>query len=207
MRAGGALNADPYEIKNNMVPYPRIHFLFSSYAPLFPSTCTPYSPNCSEITSRCFEPIYMMAKCDPGNGKYMAISLMYRGDVVPKDVSASIAWMKSRRSINFVDWCPTGLKCGINYESPTVIIGGDIAKMSRSALMVCNHTAISEVFSRINGEFDLMYKKKAFVHWYTAEGMEESEFAEAREDLAELQADYKECASDNVDEDTAEDEG
>mmetsp|Transcript_7470 Transcript_7470/g.7342 ORF Transcript_7470/g.7342 Transcript_7470/m.7342 type:complete len:92 (-) Transcript_7470:374-649(-) len=91
MRSGGALNENLYELKNNMIPYPRIHFLISSYAPLFPSTSTPYDPTCSDITSRCFEPIYMMAKCDPKNGKYMAVSLMYRGDVVPKDVSASIA--------------------------------------------------------------------------------------------------------------------
>lgn len=29
-----------------------------------------------------------MVKCDPRQGKYMACALLYRGDVVPKDVNA-----------------------------------------------------------------------------------------------------------------------
>ena len=40
----------------------------------------------------------------------MAICLLYRGDVVPRDVNASIAKLKKQRAIQFVDWCPTGFK-------------------------------------------------------------------------------------------------
>lgn len=29
---------------------------------------------------------------------------------MPKDVNAAIASIKSRRTIQFVDWCPTGFK-------------------------------------------------------------------------------------------------
>ncbi len=63
-----------------------------------------------EITKSCFEPGNQMVKCDPRNGKYMAICLLYRGDVVPKDVNAAIAQIKTNKTVQFVDWCPTGFK-------------------------------------------------------------------------------------------------
>ena len=43
---------------------------------------------------------------------------MFRGDVVPKTVNAAIATIKMKRTIQFVDWSPTGFKHGISYRPP-----------------------------------------------------------------------------------------
>ncbi|CAN6454209.1 unnamed protein product [Victoria cruziana] len=200
LRFDGAINVDITEFQTNLVPYPRIHFMLSSYAPVI-SAEKAYHEQLSvpEITNAVFEPSSMMAKCDPRHGKYMACCLMYRGDVVPKDVNAAVATIKTKRTVQFVDWCPTGFKCGINYQPPTVVPGGDLAKVQRAVCMISNNTAVAEVFSRIDHKFDLMYSKRAFVHWYVGEGMEEGEFSEAREDLAALEKDYEEVGAEGAD--------
>jgi hypothetical protein len=48
-------------------------------------------------------------------------------------------------------------------------------------LFSSNTTAIAEAWNRLDGKFDMMYSKRAFVHWFVGEGMEEGEFSEARE--------------------------
>lgn len=201
LRFDGALNVDLTEYQTNLVPYPRIHFMLSSYAPVISAEKAHHEQgSVAEITSAAFDPANMMAKCDPRHGKYMACCLMYRGDVQPKDVNSAVKAIKSKRSIQFVDWCPSGFKVGINSQPPTVVPNGDLAKVQRAVCMVSNSTAIAEVFARIDHKFDLMYAKRAFVHWYVGEGMEEGEFSEAREDLAALEKDYIEVAADTNEE-------
>jgi len=197
LRFEGALNVDINEFQVNLVPYPRVHFLLSSYAPVISADRAYHeSLTVSELTNSVFDASNMMTKCDPRTGKYMAVCMMYRGDIVPTDVQAAIAAAKNKKTIQFVDWCPTGFKCGINNQPPHVVPGGDLAKVSRGLLMLANTTAIAEVFHRIDHKFDLMYAKRAFVHWYVGEGMEEGEFSEAREDLAALEKDYEEVGMD-----------
>ena len=197
LRFDGALNVDLNEFQTNLVPYPRIHFPLSTYAPIISAEKAFHEQlSVSEITNSCFETSNQMVKCDPHRGKYMSCCMLYRGDVVPKDVNSAIAAIKTKRGIQFVDWCPTGFKVGINYQPPTVVPGGDLAQVKRAVCMLSNTTAIAEAWARLDHKFDLMYAKRAFVHWYVGEGMEEGEFSEAREDLAALEKDYEEVGLD-----------
>ncbi|XP_067649370.1 tubulin alpha-1 chain-like [Haliotis asinina] len=198
LRFEGALNVDLTEFQTNLVPYPRIHFPLANYAPVISAEKAFHEQlTVAEVTNACFDPANQLVKCDPRNGKYMACCMLYRGDVVPKDVNVAIASIKTKRTIQFVDWCPTGFKVGINYKAPSIVPGGDLAEVKRAVCMLANTTAISEAWARLDHKFDLMYAKRAFVHWYVGEGMEEGEFSEAREDLAALEKDYEEVGVDS----------
>ncbi|KAK7097014.1 tubulin alpha-1B chain-like [Littorina saxatilis] len=193
LRFDGCLNADLIEFSTNLVPYPRIHFPLVAYAPIISAEKAMHENlSVRELCNSVFEPANQMVKCDPRQGQYMACCILFRGDVSPNDVNSSIANIKTKRSIQFVSWCPTGFKVGINYQPPTVVPGGDLAKVLRAAVMMSNSTAIARAWALIDHKFDLMFAKRAFVHWYVGEGMEEGEFCEARMDMAALEQDYNE---------------
>ena len=117
IRFQGSLNVDLAEFQTNLVPYPRIHFPLISCAPIISKAKAQHeSHRVNDITFQCFEPHNQMVVCDPRAGYYMACALLYRGDVVPRDANQAIANIKLRKTIQFVDWCPTGFKLGINYQ-------------------------------------------------------------------------------------------
>jgi len=200
LRFDGALNIDLAEFQTNLVPFPRIHYPLISFAPVVSKKKASHeSFRTMELTHQCFEPGNQMVMCDPRKGKYMAVALLYRGDVIPRDCNAAIAAMKAKSTVNFVEWCPTGFKVGINYQPPISAPQSELVSQARCVSMLSNTTAIAEAWSRLDHKFDLMYSKRAFVHWYVGEGMEEGEFSEAREDLAALEKDYEEVAADEAD--------
>ncbi len=123
LRFDGALNVDLTEFQTNLVPYPRIHYPLATYGPVVTADRAMHeSISVDEITQKCFEPNNQMVKCDPTQGKYMAICLLYRGDVVPQNVNESIRKLKNNKSIQFVEWCPTGFKVTCNKRADSVVM-------------------------------------------------------------------------------------
>ncbi|XP_076240237.1 tubulin alpha-1C chain [Calliopsis andreniformis] len=193
MRFEGAVNISLEELQTNLVPYPRIHFTLATYAPLVSPRKAMYSEiTTQQITNECFEVQSQLVTCDPRTGAYMSCCLLYRGDVNPNDVNTAIALLKGHPSIRFVTWSPTGFKVGINYQPTTTVPGGDLAPSRRTVAMASNSTSVKQLWTMLARKYDLMYRKRAFVHHFVGEGMEEGVFQDARENMATLINDYKE---------------
>ena len=62
---------------------------------------------------------------------------------------------------------------------------------SMSGTSLFNSTTIASTLSRVLSNFETMYRKRAFVHQYTEEGMDLSEFDEAAMCVKDLISEYQ----------------
>ncbi|RWV98116.1 hypothetical protein GW17_00039057 [Ensete ventricosum] len=53
---------------------------------------------------------------------------------------------------------------------------------------------------RVSEQFTVMFRRKAFLHWYTGEGMDEMEFTEAESNMNDLVAEYQQYQDATADE-------
>jgi len=126
----------------------------------------------------------MMAASDPSTGKYLTASVLFRGpEVSTKEVDEQMLAIQNKLSSQFVQWIPNNIKSSICSIPHTGV------KMSGT--FIGNSTAIQELFRRVGTQFTAMFKRKAFLHWYTEEGMDEMEFTEAESNMVDLVAEYE----------------
>merc|ERR1712238_418619 len=121
LRFNGELNVDMNEFQTNLVPFPRLHFMSSSLAPLVTPADKERQGNTAwDITEMVLNPksfLVAYTDFDPVEDKYMAISINYRGKVKSKEANETVQKIKKQGKVSFVEWCPTGFKIGLN-DSP-----------------------------------------------------------------------------------------
>ena len=78
-----------------------------------------------------------------------------------------------------------------------------ITKIDLLGMMFCCSLGFSWFFIWANPRyFTAMFRRKAFLHWYTGEGMDEMEFTEAESNMNDLVSEYQQYQDA-----TAEEEG
>lgn len=160
--------------------FPRMNFLVFGFAPmtslLKKEICTLTVP---KLIQEAFDANNLMCAADPRQGKYLACAMSFRGKMSSKEVDDEILNMVNANK----NWIPNDLKASI-CEVPPVGI-------NMSSLVIGNSTCVKEPFLRILNQFKTMFSRKAFLHWYTGEGMDVMEFEEAEANLNDLVAEYQ----------------
>ncbi|KAG5275347.1 hypothetical protein AALO_G00146420 [Alosa alosa] len=184
LRFPGQLNADLRKLAVNMVPFPRLHFFMPGFAPLTSRGSQQYRAlTVPELTQQMFDSRNMMTACDPRHGRYLTVAGMFRGRMSTKEVDEQMLAVQQKNSSYFVDWIPHNVKVAVCDIPPR--------GLTMSSTFIGNNTAIQEIFRRIGEQFCLMFRRKAFLHWYTGEGMDEMEFSEAESNLNDLVSEYQ----------------
>ncbi|KAG7251681.1 hypothetical protein CRUP_009480 [Coryphaenoides rupestris] len=184
LRFPGQLNADLRKLAVNMVPFPRLHFFMPGFAPLTARGSQQYrSLTVPELTQQMFDPRNMMTACDPRRGRYLTVAGMFRGRMSTREVDEQMLDVQNKNSSYFVDWIPHNVKVAVCDIPPR--------GLKMASTFIGNNTAIQEIFRRVGEQFSVMFRRKAFLHWYTGEGMDEMEFTEAESNMNDLVSEYQ----------------
>jgi len=184
LRFEGSINADLRKLGTNLVPFPRLHFFMIAESPL------------RDIQNRVFdlttcvtgvmENSNAFANCNYESGKTMAASITFRTkDIDQKKCEGEVFSQqeKSKQSGTMVEWIPNNYKIGV--------VSCERIDTELSATAVMNTTALKAIFQRLATQFGALFKRKAFLHWYKGEGMDEMEFQEADKNVRDLITEYQ----------------
>jgi len=184
LRFPGKLNGDLRKMGVNLVPFPRLHFFLIAQAPLFSSSeNNKVNLTVQELTDQMWSSRNFLANIKPEDGKYMTASCSYRGNLPTQEVDDEIAKIQAKMRDDFVPWIPNNIKSSIIRIAPD--------ETPMTGTFVANTTAIKGVFQRISAQFAKMFKRKAFLHWYKGEGMDEMEFQESDKNVRDLVTEYQ----------------
>lgn len=100
-----------------------------------------------------------------------------------KEVDDQMLNMHKKNSGYFVEWIPSNVQTAFCSVPPK--------GLKMSATFVGNSTSVQELFQRVSTQFTAMFRRKAFLHWYTGEGMDEMEFTEAESNMNDLMSEYQ----------------
>jgi len=197
LRFPGQLNADLRKLAVNLIPFPRLHFFMIGFAPLTSRASTNFRAlTVPELTQQMFDAKNMMCAADPRHGRYLTAACMFRGPMSSKEVDDQMVNVQTKNSAYFVEWIPNNIKTSICDIAPRGL------KMSTT--FIGNSTSIQQMFKRVSEQFTMMFRRKAFLHWYTGEGMDEMEFTEAESNMNDLIAEYQQYQDATVDSGDAE---
>jgi len=189
-----AVNCSLRKMHTALTALPRLNFFALSVAPFMspkrPLNQLSDTPQLGDIKTCMTE--YDITGIRPEDGKCINLHINCRtGDQSALDnMNEQVSQMLQRNSDDFVAWIPS------NIQSYHVEDGGNLCYARFAPLIqtqIISTTSIKTVFQRLCAAFAKVYRRKAYLHWYKGEGMDEMEFQEADKNVRDLIAEYQLC--------------
>ena len=182
-RLPGQLNSDWRKFTVNLIPFPRMHFLVSSFAPFTSRGYQSFGDASVEnLVQETFDMKNMMSEFNPRDGQYLTGCFIFRGQASTGDIEEQAHKAKDRELNHFSSWIPDNLKISL-CDVPMIGV-------KTCSSFLGNSTAICTKLINIRDKFNKLFRRKAFLHYFTTEGMDEMEFTEAESNFDDLQAEY-----------------
>jgi len=179
-RFPGQLNSSIRKYVTNMIPFPRMNFLMSSYAPLAFQAAGEYKvPTVENLFKEAFNSKNIMCSADIRQGYLIAGAVSLRGAISTNEVEEKLSETKKDKLTNSVSWISDNVMSSVCNVSRGI-------ESERDATFMVNSSSIREIIKRIREQFTSMFRRKAFLHWYLAEGMDEMEFTEHDSHISDL---------------------
>ncbi len=197
LRFPGQLNADLRKLAVNLIPFPRLHFFMVGFTPLTSRGSQQYRAlSVPELTQQMWDAKNMMCAADPRHGRYLTASALFRGRMSTKEVDEQMLNVQNKNSSYFIEWIPNNVKSSVcdippkglkmsatfigkssvhEYCCSFYALSGTFSPHCNDCItagfdllfFAGNSTAIQEMFKRVSEQFTAMFRRKAFLHWYT----------------------------------------
>ena len=149
-----------------------------------------------------------------------------------REVEEQMLNVKEKNNSYFAEWIPDNLKTAVcdipprGLKMSATFIGKRVERVTRAAeISLANTTAMIDLWKRVAEQFTAMFRRKAFLHWYTGEGMDEivrsslsvnccrssfflfvQEFTEAESNMNDLVSEYQQYQEAVIDAEGDEDD-
>ena len=178
MRYPGLLNSDLRKLCVNLVPFPRLHFMCLSFAPLMPHGLADYKEmSVREMIPSLFSGTSRLGGGSIQYGKTLTAAALFRGGSVSAQevdeevrigkrehrpsiwitavISPQMVNVQNKLSSRFVEWIGSNCSTSMCYVPPK--------GFKTSALLVDNSTGTQEVFKREAERFTALFRRKVRV--------------------------------------------
>lgn len=177
------LNSDYRKLAINSIPFPRLHF----YAPSFVTMNSRYDDiqphsRINQLYRELFGLHNLLCAINPYQGSYLTSALFFRGNFTEIELEEELSHLSNQSSPRYIDWIPNKFKVSLLSEVKSTT--------HTNAIMLGNTSAMTSLWERMLTSFDSLYQRKAYLHFFEAEGLSSMDFNEVELNIKDLIFEY-----------------